>query len=740
MPEMNNDLARSAKDASVFRKRFAEYLEESARIIVDSKLGGLNENIYLLKKQSETLRKEIFRILVLGDFNRGKSSLLNALLGINLLPTSVVACTALLAKIKYGKSQHISIYFKDRNRPPEIYKNIEDFDIHYSIPSEVRNNEEMDDASVFPHVSHAEIEKDIDLLENGVEFIDTPGLNRSEGDNKLTLSYIKNCQAIVFVLDATGTQFSMSDKTYLRDYLNLYFLNMEVNLPKVFFVINKWDLIAKNSRSGDKVKSDQEKVKLRYENVLASELNISVDKIRNLWNKRLFATAAERELDNLAGTGEPLNSGVPQLRKALGDFLQNDRLRAEFDQALVTLLLTHTQTEAQLERVYSNLSESKESIKNKIKNANIGIRKMEKTLSDLEVSISKQMSVTSRFVTDGFTRAMSGVINNLEIFVSDIKIDSFFVTEAGVNIYQDKITARCRDLIGNAIQDWKFSINHPFENDLKAVKVSFIQQEQNYFYEKNIIEENILKSEKTSQKSDFFGESKISSITDTPNIVGGSKGTNSLFTMNAFASFQGLATGSLVATAIAGIMHGAVFGPVGIAVTLTGGIIKLLLDNKSKKNAIEQESIRIIKQKVQSEIHRKQSEVYNLVSETFDAFFSKLELLKQDLSALNQGINSLQVERQRTETEVIDEEIRLKKVWDELQKNKALTMQLYKKAFGVELTEDYILNITNTYNKSRTSSEPSFTTSETETVPTKSSDFSQEKTGFLNKLKNIFGI
>lgn len=740
MQEINNDLARSAKEASVFRKRFAEYLEESARVIGDSKLGGLNENISLLRKQSETLRKEKFRILVLGDFNRGKSSLLNALLGINLLPISVVACTALLAKIKYGKSQNISIHFKDERRLPEIYKNIEDFDNHYSIPSEVRNNEEMDDASAFPHVSHAEIEKDIDLLENGVEFIDTPGLNRSEGDNILTLSYIKNCQAIVFVLDATGTQFSLSDKTYLRDYLGLYFLNMEEDLPKVFFVINKWDDIAKNARPAEKVKSDQEKVKLRYENVLASQLGISVDKIRNLWNKRLFATSAKRELDNLAGSDDPVNSGVPQLRKALGDFLQNDRLRAEFNQALVILIVAHKQTESQLERLYSNLRESKESIKNKIQNANVGLRKMEKALSDLEINISKQMSVTSRFVTDGFMRAMSGVINNLEVFVSDIKIESFFVTEAGVNIYQDKIAARCRELIINAIQDWKFSINHPFENDLKAAKVSFIQQEQSYFYEKNIIEENILKSERTYQKSDFFGGSKIPSITDTPNIAWGNRGTNSLFTMNAFASFQGLATGSLVATAIAGIMHGAVFGPVGIAVTLTGGIIKLLLDNKSKKNAIEQESIRIIKQKVQSEIHRKQSEVYNLVSETFDAFFSKLELLKHDFSTLNQGINSLQVERQRTETEAIDEEIRLKKVWDELQKNKALTMQLYKKAFGGEPTEDYIINIVNTYSKSKTASEPSFTTDETEITSPKNSDFSQEKTGLFNKLKNIFGV
>src|SRR6266536_2131966 len=63
---------------------------------------GLAEAAEGLRGMAASLGDPAFRIVVFGEFNQGKSTLLNALLGSDALPMSVVPTTALLTEIRYG--------------------------------------------------------------------------------------------------------------------------------------------------------------------------------------------------------------------------------------------------------------------------------------------------------------------------------------------------------------------------------------------------------------------------------------------------------------------------------------------------------------------------------------------------------------------------------------------------------------------------------------------------------------
>jgi hypothetical protein len=63
----------------------------------------------------QKLLEESFSFVVAGQFKRGKSSLINALLGAPVLPTGVVPLTSIVTILQNGSSARVRIHFKDGN-------------------------------------------------------------------------------------------------------------------------------------------------------------------------------------------------------------------------------------------------------------------------------------------------------------------------------------------------------------------------------------------------------------------------------------------------------------------------------------------------------------------------------------------------------------------------------------------------------------------------------------------------
>ena len=65
----------------------------------------------------DKLRENRFNLVVLGAFKRGKSTLINALLGESILPTAIVPLTSVVTVLGYGEHLNIEVLFHNGSGP-----------------------------------------------------------------------------------------------------------------------------------------------------------------------------------------------------------------------------------------------------------------------------------------------------------------------------------------------------------------------------------------------------------------------------------------------------------------------------------------------------------------------------------------------------------------------------------------------------------------------------------------------
>lgn len=144
---------------------------------------------------AERLDRDRFQLAALGQFKRGKSTLLNALVQTQLLPTGAVPLTAIPTFISYGDPAHLHVTFADR--PPLSMPTISD-DIVAAladIATETGN----------PHNEKRVVRIDVavpaPILRDGLVLIDTPGIGSAELHNSETaVATLPECDAALFVL------------------------------------------------------------------------------------------------------------------------------------------------------------------------------------------------------------------------------------------------------------------------------------------------------------------------------------------------------------------------------------------------------------------------------------------------------------------------------------------------------------------------------------------------------------
>ena len=267
-----------------------------------------------LSTATQSLRQGVFRLMVLGDMKRGKSTFLNALLGEPLLPSNVNPCTALLTVLRYGPTPQAIVHFNDDTTEQ---LDIDTFTQRYTIdPAETR---QTDGTTPFAHVSHAVIHYPLPLLQNGVEIVDSPGLNDTEARNKLSLGYIQNCHAILFMLRATQPC-TLAERRYLNNYLQ----NKGLSL---FFLLNAWDHI-KDSLLDPDDPDELTQAEARLQKVFYSTLKDYCDN----YDQRVFPISALQVLRQRMKTpDQPIQDpGFSKFLTTLDQFLTKERARAEF--------------------------------------------------------------------------------------------------------------------------------------------------------------------------------------------------------------------------------------------------------------------------------------------------------------------------------------------------------------------------------------------------------------------------
>jgi Dynamin family len=103
------------------------------------------------------------RVLVVGEAKRGKSTLVNALLGRALLPVGVTPLTALATTVRYGRDEGVSAVFRDGRAESFPLSALGDLVTERGNPGNRRN------------LASVTAVADAPVLARGVELVDTPG-------------------------------------------------------------------------------------------------------------------------------------------------------------------------------------------------------------------------------------------------------------------------------------------------------------------------------------------------------------------------------------------------------------------------------------------------------------------------------------------------------------------------------------------------------------------------------------
>jgi GTPase SAR1 family protein len=166
-----------------------------------------------------------FRIAVFGPFNYGKSTLLNALLGDRTLPIDLIPTTGAAIRVCYGDELRSRIFLKDGREINELGT---DLLKRYAILDDQR--------CMHGDVESVEVCCSHPFLKTGVEFLDLPGTNDREAQDRLVRDRLLTANLIVQVLDARKLM-TLGERENLRDWLQ------DRGIQTVIFVINFLNLL-----------------------------------------------------------------------------------------------------------------------------------------------------------------------------------------------------------------------------------------------------------------------------------------------------------------------------------------------------------------------------------------------------------------------------------------------------------------------------------------------------------------
>jgi len=170
------------------------------------------------------LAEDRFTLAVVGQFKRGKSSLMNAIIGRDLLPTGVLPLTSAITVLKYGPEETLTIH-RERQLFPE-HAQVSQLEYYVTEKGNPGNRE---------GIKRAEVELPLPFLRQGLEFVDTPGIGSSiEANTETTYRFLPECDAVLFVTSA-----EMPITSVELDFL----ARLKQFVRKIFFVVNKVDLL-----------------------------------------------------------------------------------------------------------------------------------------------------------------------------------------------------------------------------------------------------------------------------------------------------------------------------------------------------------------------------------------------------------------------------------------------------------------------------------------------------------------
>jgi len=171
----------------------------------------------------DKLSKEEFYLAILGLFKRGKSTLINAMLGQPIIPTGVVPVTSVITRIRFGDSLGAKIRFSDGSEKEIPVEELREYVTEEGNPE---NEKKVVVADVFAPAP---------ILKDGIILVDTPGVGSTYlSGTTTTFQFLDRVDFALFVL-AVDPPVGQQELELLN--------SLASKSNKILFVLNKIDYV-----------------------------------------------------------------------------------------------------------------------------------------------------------------------------------------------------------------------------------------------------------------------------------------------------------------------------------------------------------------------------------------------------------------------------------------------------------------------------------------------------------------
>ena len=425
------------------RDALATLVKQQIEVLHSLDMKEMEANI---RKLEERILTDNFKVIVLGEFKRGKSTFINALLRQEVLPAFSTPTTAIINEVKWGDKQKAMLYYKKQASgsalPPQEIP-VDEIEEYVVI-----KDSDSGKAKESPY-EKVELFWPLDLCRNGVEIIDSPGLNENEVRQQVTVEYLSRVDAVLFVLSCEQLGPSISEHKMI-ELLN------NCGHEDIFFICNRFSDIRK--------KEERERVK---QHGLSKFGNLTKQGTGGIF----FITAVDALDGYLDKDPERVkNSGIEAVEETLAKFLAKEKGRVKIVRSEKVFRMSIDASRKIIPQRESMLRSNLQTLKQRYDDAQESLRCIEKERESIVRRISNFRADIKELVRGKASERLSQVREKIDTWVMEYTIqegiklfskDIFNMEEAAKRVVGE-VTQHLSGKVEKDFGEWQRKELQPF--------------------------------------------------------------------------------------------------------------------------------------------------------------------------------------------------------------------------------------------------------------------------------------
>lgn len=600
-----------------FKKVEQNLITDLQKLSEFSRKLNLSKSVDLIEEVLQRVKNRTFNVAIVGEFRRGKSTFINALIGQSILPSDVIPTTATLNRVTYGLKPAAKIFYKDGQEETIPYDQLSNY------VTKLTDESERKAASV----KEAVIYYPVPYCQNNIDILDTPGLNDDQNMTEVTLGVLPMVDAAIMIILAQSP-FSQYEKDLLENHL------INQDLGRIIFVLNIW-----NDYTSEQAERVLNNVKTRIQKYVFDQAELKYGKNsdeyqiyrQKIGEPKVFGIYVKQALDAKQKGDEDglVASGFRDFETALEQFLTKDQGIIHLQVPMNRTIGSAKEILAILDIQESALSMEKEEFDSKYQSSVIEIETVRKRHKQ-EIQLVDGKAANVKMLVKPYLYELPNQIKQAASkAIDDISIDPKELNN------EKALGKKISTQVSNAVQRTAASISQQIQNEVQKGIDQEVERLKDFAHSVeqalNNIEMQFVEIEASSQRRT---SGAAEAITAALSVFTGFGGIWSGYRVAGAKGAAVGAAGSLGTAVVGGLLAGLIGLPIALPVIFAIGIISIFTGGGLAKMAFRRDRVenyrKDYKEKVIQQID-KEMQNQHLEQKVDEQITTAFEMLKDTL-------------------------------------------------------------------------------------------------------------